>query len=166
MAKLTQKQKRFVEEYLIDLNATQAAIRAGYSTATAKDIGCENLAKPNIRDKIDKALAERSKRTGVTADRVIQELAKIAFVNAEDVINFETGGVRADADKEDLAVIQSVKVKEMSSEKGDSTEREVKLADKQRALELLGKHLGMFSNDINVSMKNAIQVELVDDVSE
>ena len=71
-----------------------------------------------------------------------------------------------DADKEDLAVIQSVKVKEMSGEKGDSTEREVKLADKQRALELLGKHLGMFSNDINVSMKNAIQVELVDDVSE
>ena len=163
---MTKKQKRFVEEYLIDLNATQAAIRAGYSTATAKDIGCENLAKPNIRDKIDKALAERSKRTGVTADRVIQELAKIAFVNAEDVINFETGGVRADADKEDLAVIQSVKVKEMSGEKGDSTEREVKLADKQRALELLGKHLGMFSNDINVSMKNAIQVELVDDVSE
>lgn len=131
-----------------------------------KIFGCQNLAKTNIRDKIDKALAERSKRTGVTADRVIQELAKIAFINAEDVIDFETGGVKADANKEDLAVIQSVKVKEMSGEKADSTEREVKLADKQRALELLGKHLGMFSNDVNVNMKNAVQVELVDDVNE
>jgi phage terminase small subunit len=64
MAKLTAKQEMFVREYLVDLNATQAAIRAGYSTATAKDIGCENLAKPNIRARIDEALAERSKRTG------------------------------------------------------------------------------------------------------
>lgn len=131
-----------------------------------KIFGCENLAKPNIQEKVNKALAERSKRTGVTADRVIQELAKIAFFNANDVINFKTGEVKENASKEDLAVIQSVKVKEMSGEKTDSIEREVKLADKQRALELLGKHLGMFSNDINVNMKNAIQVELVDDVNE
>lgn len=54
----------------------------------------------------------------------------------------------------------------MSGEKADSTEREVKLADKQRALELLGKHLGMFNNDVNINMKNAVQVELVDDVNE
>jgi len=130
-----------------------------------KIFGCENLAKPNIREKIDKALAERSKRTGISADRVIEELAKIAFVNANDVIDFKTGGVKEDAREEDLAVIQSIKVKEMSGEKADSTERETKLADKQKALELLGKHLGLF-NDVNINMKNAIQVELVDDVVE
>ena len=89
MAKLTEKQKRFVEEYLIDLNATQAAIRAGYSPNTAKDIGCENLAKPNIRACIDKEIAERSKRTGINQDRVIRELARLAFVNANDVIDME-----------------------------------------------------------------------------
>ena len=83
---MTKKQKRFCEEYLIDLNATQAAIRAGYSPDTAKAIGCENLTKPDIRAHIDRAMAERSRRTGVNADRVIQELAKIAFVNATDVI--------------------------------------------------------------------------------
>lgn len=131
-----------------------------------KRFGCENLTKPNIKEKIDKALAERSKRTGVSADRVIEELAKIAFVNANDVIDFRTGGVKEDASKEDLAVIQSIKVKEMSGEKADSIERETKLADKQKALELLGKHLGMFSNDVNVNMKNAVQVELIDDVIE
>lgn len=86
MAKLTPKQERFVEEYLIDLNATQAAIRAGYSPNTAKDIGCENLVKPNIRACIDKEMAERSKRTGINKDRVIRELARLAFVNANDVI--------------------------------------------------------------------------------
>lgn len=59
---MTKKQKRFVEEYLIDLNATQAAIRAGYSPTTAKEIGCENLTKPNISEAIAKAMAERSLR--------------------------------------------------------------------------------------------------------
>ena len=73
---MTKKQKCFIEEYLIDLNATQAAIRAGYSTDTAYSIGNENLKKPEVRACIDKAMAERSKRTGVNADRVVEELAK------------------------------------------------------------------------------------------
>lgn len=64
VARLTAKQKRFIEEYLIDMNATQAAIRAGYSPDSAKEIGCENLTKPNIKAAIDKAMAERSRRTG------------------------------------------------------------------------------------------------------
>ena len=68
---MTKKQKRFVEEYLIDLNATQAAIRAGYSPDTAKEIGCENLTKPNIAAEVARAMAERSKRTGVNAERII-----------------------------------------------------------------------------------------------
>lgn len=145
---MTQKQKRFIEEYLIDLNATQAAIRAGYSPATAKDIGCENLAKPNIRTHIDRAMAERSKRTGVNADRVIQELAKIAFVNATEVIDPKTATVKEDALPEDTAAIQSVKVKTFGE---DGLEREIKMADKLKALELLGKHLGMFKDKVELS---------------
>ena len=73
---MTKKQKLFVAEYLIDLNATQAAIRSGYSVDTAGEIGHENLKKPEIQKAIAKAMAERSKRTGVNQDRVVQELAR------------------------------------------------------------------------------------------
>ena len=145
---MTKKQKRFAEEYLIDLNATQAAIRAGYSPDTAKEIGCENLTKPNIRACIDREMAERSKRTGVNADRVVQELAKIAFVNAVDVIDTETATVKEDALPEDTATIQSVKVKTFGD---DGLEREIKMADKLKALELLGKHMGMFKDKVELS---------------
>ena len=137
---MTQKQKRFIEEYLIDLNATQAAIRAGYSPDTAKAIGSENLTKPDIRAQIDRAMAERSKRTGVNAERVVQELAKIAFVNAAEVIDPKTATVKEDALPEDTAAIQSVKVKTFGE---DGLEREIKMADKLKALELLGKHLSL-----------------------
>lgn len=145
---MTKKQKRFCEEYLIDLNATQAAIRAGYSPDTAKAIGCENLTKPDIRAHIDRAMAERSRRTGVNADRVVQELAKIAFVNATDVIDPKTATVKEDALPEDTAAIQSVKVKTFGE---DGLEREIKMADKLRALEMLGRHLGMFKDKLELS---------------
>lgn len=145
---MTKKQKRFVEEYLIDLNATQAAIRAGYSPDTAYSIGQENLKKPELRTHIDRAMAERSKRTGVNADRVVQELAKIAFVNAADVIDHKTATIKEDALPEDTAAIQSVKVKTFGE---DGLEREIKMADKLKALELLGKHLGMFKDKVEVS---------------
>jgi phage terminase small subunit len=158
MAKLTAKQQKFCEEYLIDLNATQAAIRAGYSTNTAKDIGCENLSKPNIRACIDAAIAERSKRTGVTADRVVRELARIAFVNAPDVIDTKYATVKPDATEDDTAVIASVKVKVSAGENSESVEREIKFADKIKALELLGKHLGMFTDNINISGDMGVQI--------
>lgn len=71
MTKLTAKQEAFCQEYLIDLNATQAAIRAGYSEKTAKDMGCQNLAKPNISEYIAELKAERSERTLINADWVL-----------------------------------------------------------------------------------------------
>jgi len=151
MAKLTEKQKTFCDEYLIDLNATQAAIRAGYSPDSAKEIGCENLTKPNIRAYIDKEIANRSKRTGINQDRVIRELARIAFVNANDVINMNEATLKADATEDDTATIASVKVKTIPTKEGEGVEREIKLADKLKALELLGKHLGMFKDNININ---------------
>lgn len=150
---MTRKQKRFVEEYLIDLNATQAAIRAGYSPDSAAVIASENLKKPNIRAYIDKAIAERSKRTGINADRVLRELAKIAFVNAPDVINLDDATLREDAAQDDTAAIASVKVKMIPTPEGQGIEREIKLADKLKALELLGKHLKMFPDKMELSGK-------------
>ena len=158
---MTKKQKRFVEEYLIDLNATQAAIRAGYSPDTAYSIGNENMKKPEIKAKIDKAMAERSKRTGVNADRVVRELAKIAFVNADDVIDAETATLKPDAAREDTAAIQSVKVKTFGE---DGLEREIKMADKLKALELLGKHLGMFKDKVELSGTLETEKNKLDDL--
>lgn len=151
MAKLTEKQKLFVSEYLIDLNATQAAIRAGYSPKTAEQIGYQMLKKTSVSDAIAQAMAERSKRTGITADRVLNELAMIGFANAADIINFGAATVKGDASREDTACIQSVKVKTIPTDAGDITEREVKLYDKKSALELIGKHLGMFKDKLEVS---------------
>ena len=152
---MTKKQKRFVEEYLIDLNATQAAIRAGYkagNTQRASEIGSELLHKTPVAESIQEAMAERSRRTGVSADRVIQELARIAFVNAVEVIDTKTATVKECASSDDTAAIQSVKVKTFGE---DGIEREIKMADKIKALELLGKHLGMFQNNLNVNFESS-----------
>ncbi len=143
---LTAKQQRFCDEYLIDLNATQAAIRAGYSVKTANEQGSRLLAKLSIQEAIGKEMAERSKRTGINQDRVVIELAKLAFVNIADVVDLENATVKTSATDEDLACIQSVKIK--PSEFG--TEREIKLYDKKASLELLGRHLGMFKDKLEV----------------
>lgn len=157
MAKLTAKQRRFCDEYLIDLNATQAAIRAGYSPDTAEQIGYQLLQKTSVSNEIDKAMAERSKRTGINADRVIMEIAKLAFVNADDVIDFKDATVKPEATREDLACIQSVKIKPNKF----GIEREVTLADKKSNLELLGKHLGMFKDNLNLNIETS---EKLDDI--
>ena len=162
MAKLTKKQQRFVEEYLIDLNATQAAIRAGYSVNSAKEIGCENLTKPNIQEAIAKAMAERSKRTGVNQDRVVLELAKIAFANIADVVDLNYAYIKDDAADDDLACIQSIKIK--PTEFG--TEREIKLYDKLSSLEKLGKHLGMFKDKVEVSGALPVVISGEDDLED
>jgi len=164
MAKLTKKQQLFVDEYLIDLNATQAAIRAGYSTTSARQIADENMSKPDIKNAIDRAIAERSKRTGVNADRIIRELAKIAFVNPTDVINMDEATILDAATRDDTAAISSVKVKRIPTEDGDIVEREVKVYDKTKALELLGKHIGMFTDKFKV--EGAIPIVIKDDMGE
>jgi phage terminase small subunit len=164
MAKLTAKQQRFVDEYLIDLNATQAAIRAGYSVQTAKEIAAQNLSKLNISEEISRKMAERSKRTGVTADRIVLELARIAFLNISDVTNMADATVRDDSARDDLAAIASVKIKSSQSDSGESVDREVKTYDKIRALELLGKHLGMFRDKVELSGSLDTQKNLLDDM--
>ena len=160
MAKLTDKQQRFVDEYLIDLNATQAAIRAGYSVRTANEQGAQNLAKLSIQDAISKKMAARSRRTGVNAERVVLELAKVAFAKMTDIVD-SNGKIKEEASPDDLACIESIKYKESDNEYGGSVEREVKIASKLKALELLGKHLGMWSDKFNVTVEKS---EKLDDI--
>ena len=151
MSKLTEKQLVFCSEYLIDLNATQAAIRAGYSAKTASVIASNLLTNVKIRAIIDKEMADRSKRTGFNQDRVLRELARIAFVNPVEVVNMEDATVKEGSTADDTAAILSVKVKKIPTEYGTIVEREVKFNDKQKALEMLGRHLGMFNDKLEIS---------------
>lgn len=157
MAKLTEKQQRFVDEYLIDLNATQAAIRAGYSAKTADVQGSRMLGIVKVQQAISEAMAERSKRTGVNQDRVVLELAKIALVKMTDIVD-SYGRIKDTATEDDLACIESIKYKSSESDTGSSEEREVKIASKLKALELLGKHLGMWNDKLDVNITAPIVI--------
>lgn len=155
-AKLTAKQQRFCDEYLIDLNATQAAIRAEYSPKTACEQASRLLANVKVQEVIAVKMAIRSKRTGINQDRVLMEIAKMAFVNIDDVIDLNTAQVKETATKEDLACIQSVKIK--PTEYG--TEREVRMCDKKSNLELLGRHLGMFKDKVEVEADMDLNINI------
>lgn len=165
MAKLTEKQQRFVDEYLIDLNATQAAIRAGYSAKTADVQGSRMLGNVKVQQAISEAMAERSKRTGVNQDRVVLELAKIAFVKMTDIVDNQ-GRIKSSATEYDLACIESMKYKESESDTGSSVEREVKISPKLKALELLGKHLGMWNDKLDVNITQPIVISGSDDLED
>lgn len=164
--KLTPKQKRFVEEYLIDLNATQAAIRAGYSEKTARKIGNENLTKPDIQSVIQEKIQEREKRTEVTSDRVVQELAKIAFADLKDFVTWDENGVMIiDSDQVDGTVLAEISetTNIQTFPNGGESERiqkKVKPYDKMKALEMLGKHLGMLTDKVEVSGEMTNQIDM------
>ena len=119
MPKLTEKQKRFCEEYLIDLNATQSYLRAGYKAKSNEIARVEShklLTKPNIQQYIEELRAEQSKRTEITADKVLGELGSVAF-------------------NKDIECIGR---------------------DKVRALELIGQHLGMFTEKVSITKEEEI----------
>ena len=139
---LTDKQKRFCDEYLIDLNATQAAIRAGYSEETARNIGCENLAKPNIAEYLEKRMERREKKTEVTQEFVLRELLNIASANGTDFALVDDLGLARIIPTNQVA---ETKRSAIAAIKAGANGTEVKTYDKLRALELIGKHLGMFS---------------------
>lgn len=144
--KLTLKQEAFALEYIIDLNATQAAIRAGYSKKTAKVIGCENLTKPNIQAYIQKEMEDRGKRTKITADRVLEEFGRIAFFDIRKLYN-ERGQLIpiAELDTDTALALSSFKTRREKQGQSDyDIIEEYKMNDKQRALDSIGRHLGMF----------------------
>ena len=155
---MTPKQSRFVQEYLIDLNATRAAIRAGYSERTANEQGAQNLAK--LSNEIAAAIAERSKRTEITADRVIKELAVLAFTDFRKAVSWGPGGVRLipsdELSGDEAAII--AEVSETVSKDGGSIK--AKRYDKLKALELLGRHLGLFVERKEISGPDGGPVEV------
>lgn len=159
---LTEKQQKFADEYLIDLNATQAAIRAGYSSATADQQGSRLLKNVKIRAYIDTRMAEHSRRTGISQERIMRELARIAFVNPTEIVSMDDATVLKTASADDTAAIASVKMKTIPTQDGDGVEREIRFADKIKALELLGKRYGMWTDGVKLS--GELGVQIIDDI--
>lgn len=159
MAKLTAKQEQFCQEYLVDLNATQAAIRAGYSKDTANEIGSQNLAKISISERITELRAERAGRLEITKDMVLAEYAKIAFFDPSKIFKSTVGGDpyidMSEATKEDWAAVTSIQCEDFVDGRGEDTRevRKVKvtLSDKKAALDSVAKHLGMFTDKVEHS---------------
>lgn len=167
MAKMTERQKRFCNEYLIDLNVTQAAIRAGYTPKYANKKAYELLDKSEIKEYLDKKMKNREQRTEITQDKVVNELAAIAFSNASDffkvidktvtvggsIVLDDEGNPRTYKDVEFVNTdkLSEANKKVISSIKQGSNGLEIKLNDKLKALELLGKHLGMFKDKVELS---------------
>jgi phage terminase small subunit len=117
-----------------------------------------------VKYAIELAMYERGQRTKVTQDRVIQELAKIAFINPTDVVNSYDASLHNGATREDTAAISSIRVRRIPSKNGMGIEREIKLNDKIRALDLLGKHLGLFNDKLNITADAVVRI--VDDLSD
>ena len=173
---LTAKQEAFIQEYLIDLNATQAAIRAGYSEKTAEVIGYENLNKPQIKCEISKRMQERASRTQITADRVLKEYAKIAFADIKNFLSYRTEKVHVGNDEEGNPLFGYKQIIEMvPSDDVDGTmvgevsinEKGVfsfKLHDKKDALDKLSRHLGLFNDKLKIDAE--VGVKIVDDIDD
>ncbi len=161
---LTDKQRRFCEEYLIDLNGTQAAIRAGYSQKTANEIAAENLAKPSIKAYLAERQRELQEATGITQKRVLEEYAKVAFL---DIRKFYTvdGSLKSIHELDDdsagaLAGCEVYEEKVSDSEDENVTvgqTKKIKTYDKVKALDSLGRHLGLFGKD-NEQVKPVVNI--------
>lgn len=157
---LTPKQKIFADEYLIDLNATRA-YKVAYPKVkkdeSARVNGSKLLTNTNVVAYIDERMKEREKRTEITQDRVLQELAKLGFFDIRKL--FDDSGKPLDItglDGETVACIAGLDVMEAYEGAGENKEfvgyiRKYKMADKLKALELLGKHLGMFKDKVELS---------------
>ncbi|MGU1892248.1 terminase small subunit, partial [Pseudomonas aeruginosa] len=156
---LTKKQRLFVDEYLIDLNATQAAIRAGYSTRRATEIGYQLLQRPEVAQAIQAAMAERSKRTEVEADYVIRRLREIDEMDVLDILE-DDGSFRSIRDwpKAWRQFLSGIEIAELFEGRGDDRRiagvlRKVKWPDKLRNLELLSRHVGTESAALDLELK-------------
>ena len=147
---MTEKQTIFANEYLIDLNATRA-YRVAYPSVkkdeTAAAAATRMLRNVKVAAYIQERMRERQKRTEITQDRVLQELAAIAFAKATDYAEVENGQVII----KDTVNLDEQQVKAIAGIKEGKYGIELKLNDKEKALELLGRHLGMFKDKLEVS---------------
>ena len=152
-SKLTARQAMFVSEFLASGNATQSAIKAGYSKRTAKAIGTENLAKPSIAAAIAEAREKQFARNDITAEQILAELARVAFLDIRKLLN-DDGSMKliGEIDDDARAAIAGLELSEIRDEDGKpiGVLKKIKIADKLVALDKLARHLGMFNDKIKL----------------
>lgn len=165
---MTNTQKKFCDEYLIDLNATRA-YKTAYlnckSDLTARTNSSRLLTNANIQNYIQKKMEDREKRTKITQDMVIQELAKIAFLDISKLYD-KNGNLKniQNIDKNTVKAISSLETLEEYGGYGENRKKigdtqKVKMLDKTKALELLGRHLGIFNDKINANINGKVSIE-------
>lgn len=153
--KLTHKQQMFVKEYMVDSNATQAAIRAGYGSARAVETGYKLTHKNHIAAAIEAETAARANRLEITADRVLQELAKMAFCDTRAFFD-DDGRLKPISEIDDNTAASLAGIETMHKVVGEESDgcivlTKIKIADKGAALERLGRHLKLFTDKLDVS---------------
>jgi len=174
--KLTAKQKRFCDEYLCDLNATQAAIRAGYSEKTAEWIGPQLLTKTHVAAEISKLKANRLERTEIDQDYVLNRLVEIDQMDVSDILN-DDGKLKPVKDWPKIwrQFVSGIEVSELFEGSGNEREmvgilKKVKWPDKLKNLELLGKHIrvGAFRDKVELTGKDGgpILTKKLDDMTD
>lgn len=162
MGKLPEKLQIFVNEYLIDLNATRAAIRAGYSAKTAHSQGSRLLNNVDVKDALQAGMAARSERTGINQDKVLESIANLAFYDPRGVISWSDAGVSI-KNSEELTndqVMQIAEVSQSFNKAGDLVVN-VKLADRAKYIKMLGDHLGLFQQKIQLTGEGGGPVKVV-----
>jgi phage terminase small subunit len=161
--KLTAKQVRFVQEYLVDYNGTQAAIRAGYPAASARQVASENLSKPDIATAVNRGLMALQARCDVSADRVLLELARVAYADIRQI--FDLDGRLIQPKDYNPAIAGAVVGVEVATRTIDEGEVEyihkVKLAPKVEALKTLAQHLGLLKTTLTGPEGGAVPVRIV-----
>lgn len=164
-AKSDEKRALFVREYLIDRNGTRAAIAAGFSATSAHTTAHRLLKNADVRELIEKLEAERMERLDITADRILQETAKLAFANMDDfIVRQDDGTAYVDLSKvkrNHMAAVVEITVDEYPEGKGED-KRDVrrtrfKLADKRAALEMLGKNHKLWTDKMDLNANLNIQ---------
>lgn len=166
---LTDKQRAFCAEYLVDLNATAAAKRAGYSAKTAKSTGFQNMERADVRAEIQRLMDERSQRTDVTIDSVIREVARLAFSDVRKLFD-DKGAMLPISEWPDgmAAAVASVEVDELFEGFGENRiqvgyTKKVKIWDKPKSLEMLGKHLRLWVEKVEHTGPNGGPIQTRDD---
>ena len=167
--RFTAKQQRFIEEYLIDYNGTKAARRAGFAPDYAQQQASQMLKMPHIKAEVEKRTKEFAENSFITKERVVSELAKIAFANMYDYMSITNNGDPvvdlSDLDRIEASAIQEFTVDdyvEGRGEEGRDVKRvKIKLYDKRAALNDLGKHLGIFNEQQNNANDNNITINVV-----
>jgi phage terminase small subunit len=168
-SKSAKRFERFAREYLIDLNGTRAAIAAGYSEASASAKASQLLSNVRVQRLIDRFKSERASRLQIKADKVLEEIARLAFSNMQDFTRIDGEGKPvldlSDIDRDKLAAVQEVR-EDTTGGSGDGERKRVvrttvKLADKTRNLELLGRHLKMFNDKLDLNVRGRLTLEQV-----